>query len=135
MAAHQRFKVGDWGAGQVLYCALLNLVEYAVWCGPPLVLLAAAQLRVVWARRREQGWGAEEGWALALVLTLGGLALLGRTAGETARLWLFALPLVLVAAAGPLARLAPPARERAVALVVALQLLTAVVLKRCQDFF
>lgn len=135
MAAHQHFKVGDWGPGEVLYCALLNLVEFAVWCGPPLILLCAAQLRAVWSRRGEWRWGTEEAWALALVLTLGGLALFGRTAGETARLWIFLLPLVLVAAAGPLARLAPPVRERAVVLVVVLQLLTTVVLKRCQDFF
>lgn len=133
--AHQHFKGVEWDAGQILYCALLNLVEFAVWCGPPLVLLCAAQLRSVWARREEWRWGAEEAWALALVLTLGGLALFGRTAGETARLWIFLLPLVLMTATGPLARLAPPARERAAVLVVVLQVLTAVVLKRCQDFF
>ena len=135
MAAHQHFKVGNWGPGEVCYFALLNLVEFGVWCGPPLVLLGAAQVREVWARRAGWNWGAEQTWALALVLTLGGLALFGRTAGETARLWIFLLPLVLVAAAQPLARMAAPVRERAVVLVVALQLVTAVVLKHCQDFF
>ncbi len=135
LAAHQHFKVGDWGPGEVFYCALLNLVEYGVWCGPPLVLLCGAQLRVLSARWREWSWGAEESWALALVLTVGGLALFGRTAGETARLWLFLLPLVLVVAAQFLARMAPPGRERAVALVVVLQLLVVLVLKRGQDFF
>lgn len=135
MAAHQHFKVADWGWGQVLYCALLNLVEFGVWCGPPLVLLCGAQLREVWLRRREGCWHAEAGWALALVLTLGGLALVGRTAGETARLWLFLLPLPLVVAAQFLARLELHERQRAVVLVVLLQLLTVGVLKRCQDFF
>ena len=135
MDAHQHFKGVQWGVGQILYCALLNLVEFGVWCGLPLVLLCAAQLRAVWSRRGGWNWGAEEAWALALVLTLGGLALFGRTAGETARLWIFLLPLVLVAAAQCLARMVAPVRERAVVLVVVLQLVTVVVLKRCQDFF
>lgn len=135
MSAHQHFKGVEWGAGEVLYCALLDLIEFGVWCGPPLVLLGAAQLSEVWAGRRGWSWRTEEAWALALVLTLGCLALFGRTAGETARLWIFLLPLVLVAAAQTLGKLAAPLRERAVALVVILQLVTVVVLKRCQDFF
>ncbi|MCC7263185.1 MAG: hypothetical protein IT369_11770 [Candidatus Latescibacteria bacterium] len=135
MAAHQHFKVVDWGPGEVLYCALLNLVEFAVWCGPPLVLLCGAQLREVWSQRQEGRWGAEAAWALALILTFGGLALFGRTAGETARLWLFLLPLPLVVAAQGLARLDPARRQQGVLLVVLLQLLAVAVLKRCQDFF
>lgn len=74
-----------------------------MWSGPPLALLCGAQLRAVWSRCRGGTWGEEEEWALALVLTLAGLAARDR--------------------------------QRAMRLVVLLQLLTAAVLKGCQDFF
>lgn len=133
MAAHEYFKVVRWDAGRVLYCALLNTLEFAVWCGPAVGVLVVSELR-------KGGWRAWQGTgtevlALALVGVLAGLALFGRTAGETARLWIFLVPLVVGTAAGPLGRLEEGLRVKAVGLVVVLQLVTILVLKRFQDFF
>ncbi|MFH1569918.1 MAG: hypothetical protein ABIL09_18135, partial [Gemmatimonadota bacterium] len=92
VAAHQSWKVAEWSAGLAAYLAALNTAEFALWCGPPLAALAAAEGVAAWRGRR--ALGLAHGAAVALVLTTAGLALLGRTAGETARLGLFAVPLV-----------------------------------------
>jgi hypothetical protein len=73
--------------------------------------------------------------AAGLGLTLAGLAVLGTTAGESARLWIFLVPLVAVCAARQLHRLPEAIRSRALAAVLLLQGGTTLVIKRCQDFF
>ena len=83
MAAHQQFKIADWGLGATLYFACLNLLEFAVWCGVPLAVLAAYGLRHSLRRERLSDWRGDHQTALALglLLTLFGLVFLGRTAG------------------------------------------------------
>ena len=130
MAAHQAFKFPQWGFGHTLYFGPLNLVEFALWCGPALALLCAAQLY-----RSCRSWpptALADLLVLALAVALAGLLLFGRTAAETARLWLFLLPLVAVAGARFLGEIAP---GRGAGFLLMLQLVTVLVLKKFQDLF
>lgn len=131
MAAHQQFKIADWGLGTTLYFACLNLLEFAVWCGVPLAILAAYGLRHSLTRQRLVNWHNDHQTALALglLIILCGLVFLGRTAGEVGRLWLFLAPLVLMAAAGR----ALDTRHGVQVLLLA-QFFSVVVLRQFQDF-
>ena len=130
MAAHQAFKFPQWGFGHTLYFGALNLVEFALWCGPALALLCAAQLHRA-CRSWPPGTMADL-LVLALAIALAGLVLFGRTAAETARLWLFLLPLVAIAGARYLGEIAP---GRGAGFLLMLQLVTVLVLKKFQDLF
>ena len=130
MAAHQAFKFPQWGLGHTLYFGALNLVEFALWCGPALALLCGAQLY-----RSCRGWpptALADLLVLALAVTLAGLLLFGRTAAETARLWLFLLPLVAIAGARYLGEITP---GRGAGFLLMLQLVTVLVVKKFQDLF
>lgn len=130
MAAHQAFKFPQWGFGHTLYFGALNLVEFALWCGPALALLCAAQLF-----RSCRSWppaAMADLLVLALAVALAGLVLFGRTAAETARLWLFLLPLAAVAGARLLGEIAP---GRGAGFLIALQLATVLAIKKFQDLF
>ena len=74
---------------------------------------------------------------LTFAIVRGLLALFGKTAAETGRLWIFLVPLVLTAAAGALMRLRRGGDQwhRYLLLICALQFVTVLVLKRHQDFF
>ena len=130
MAAHRRWKVEDWGVANTLYYGGLNLLEFCLWCGVPVIVLAASQavkdMRGLWTN----GWEEAAWFGVALSATLGGLVVFGRTVGESGRLWLFLVPLVLASAAG---RIRVMGRGQLVVLWV-LQFLTVLVLKKFQDF-
>ena len=122
MAVHEIAKAVDWSLGNRLYYGALNLLEFALWSGPALVLLCVAGLR------REVGAPGA-----ALLSLLAGMAIFGSTAGESARLWIFALPLAVLCAAIHIGR-RPGEGGRLLGLALAMQGILALVLKRCQDF-
>jgi hypothetical protein len=68
---------------------------------------------------------------LSLAAILLGLAVVGGTAGETACLWIFLVPLVTISAARTLRRMAPGTLPW----VVGLQLALIITMKARQDFF
>ena len=132
MAAHQAFKFPQWGFGHTLYFGALNLVEFALWCGPALALLCAAQLY-----RSCRSWAADGpgGPAGAGPGRHPGRAWFSSVApaAETARLWLFLLPRLSPAPAPGSSVKSPPAA--APGFLLMLQLVTVLVVKKFQDLF
>ena len=122
VAIHEAGKAVDWSLGNRLYYGALNLLEFALWSGPALVLLCVAELR-----RGVGGPGA------ALLALLAGMAIFGATAGESARLWIFALPLAVLCAALHVGR-RPEEGGRLLGLALVMQGILTLVLKRYQDF-
>ena len=132
LAAHQGWKVESWSGGSRSYFALLNLIEFTLWCGIPLSLLAAADL---WRGLRSwRVWDEGLGLSWSLLFILLGLGTVGRTAAESGRLWLFLVPLVLLSAGRHFHRLCGKQVERATMVLALLQFVTMVVLKTRQDF-
>ena len=122
VAIHEAAKAVDWTPGNRLYYGTLNLLEFALWSGPALVLMCVAELR--------RGVGVPGAGLLCL---LAGMAVFGATAGESARLWIFALPLAVLCAALYLGR-RPDEGGRLLGLALAMQGILMLVLKRSQDF-
>jgi hypothetical protein len=131
IAAHAAAKGAQWGLAERAYYAGLNLVEFSLWCGPPLAVLCGSDLYRSLRQMADGNPDVEDGlvWSLAAILLA--LIVVGGTAGETARLWIFLLPLVTVSAARSLRHLAPGSLQW----VIGLQLALTVVMKARQDFF
>lgn len=144
---HRDWKITHWDFGTTLSIGLVDLVELAVWTGPPVFVLAC--LGCIHGARRLAGRDADPkdslerrgsidtfGVALTLVVLL--LAFAGRTVGEVARLWLFLQPAIALLAACELTRrtesLPYGARRAAWVTVVATQLLHTGALKLWMDF-
>ncbi|OGO28826.1 MAG: hypothetical protein A2W33_10220 [Chloroflexi bacterium RBG_16_52_11] len=121
------------GLQQILRAAGLNNLELAAAVGFPVFLLflwRAARTMVAILRRR----AGELDYALgALVLTYIALNLYGQVQGEVSRLWIFWVPMMVLCAGVELASQFVR-RERAVLLVVTLQLITMLMIFQFQDF-
>ena len=138
MAQHRMIKQFEPGWAQIWQAAVLNNVEFAVWVGFPVIMLAvvrAAKAGAAFIRWRP----TRLDW---LTLIYGGmyaaLNLLGSTKGEVGRLWIFLLPLTALLAGAEVRSIIPQGklRRRIVSgalLLVSLQLATTYVLFKYQD--
>jgi len=133
-AYHQAWKGGTSGFLADLGFAYVNAIEFALWLGLPVAVLA---LTAVWSALREwRGKGSEPAAAFALTIAAAGvmLAVFGKTQGEVARLWLFLVPCLCLVAARELGRRFGRANARALALLLLLQGGTVYLMKRFMDF-
>lgn len=127
------WKGWDGGAFQTLYFAWMNLLEFALWVGLPLVLLAAGRCGRALRQAAAGEWRGLVAPALALAGVVVYVAFFGQSKGETARLWLFLVPVFSALAADELVAsgdvpLSAPA-------LLTLQWITVVLTKTGQDFF
>ncbi len=131
LAAHSAWKHWSWDLGAVLAATRINLVEFGWWANPALIVAwisgAAAALRRLWQRSAD----GPDHLVLAVTVLIAAMATIGQTFAETARLWLFILPLVLWTAVRALGELP----GRTLALLCGLQWVWTVSLKHAQDFF
>jgi hypothetical protein len=132
MAEHRHWKDIDWSLGNIFYYAGLNLLEYALWTGIPIAVLFGIGVREA-LRNRDRALPVDI-LTLALFATVLATAFIGRTAAETARLWLFFTPLVLVVASRRIGTLLETRREIEVTAFLLYQLGAVVVTKMYQDF-
>jgi hypothetical protein len=135
MALHAHWKVASWSASDTLRFGLLDLIEFCCWTGMPLtVLFLLDQARTVSAAARRRPLPGNA-LAIALSVALLALAFAGRTVAETARLWLFIVPLVVLFAGRALSESRLLRTRAAMLAVVLLQFLTILAIKRFQDFW
>jgi hypothetical protein len=138
------WKGWDGGAFQTLYFGWVNLLEFGLWLGIPVAALTFGRARraiVQLAGGDVAGLGLP---AVAMLLVFGYLAFFGQTKAETARLWLFMVPLCCTLAAdelrtrwaGDAAGSRQPGSWVPVAgVIVLLQWLTVILTKTGQDFY
>jgi hypothetical protein len=133
--AHLHWKHVEWTSANVVHFAKLDLAEFILWAGLPMIALFG--LRSLRAARRAMRRRLRPGDALALglVVTLLAMAVFGRTAAETGRLWLFMVPLLGVSAAGEISSLGKRRGRALLWLTVSCQLLITLATKRYQDFY
>lgn len=95
MSQHQAWKLASWSTWIVLRVGYLDVSEFEVWSDPAFswltaAYMAAARLRIT---RHDSLCGRI---AVACVPILLCMTFLGKTIGETARLWLFLTPLLVL---------------------------------------
>lgn len=134
LSRHRLIKEFQPGWQQIASAALLNNAEQSTWSGLPLIicfLAASAGTLMRFIRRRAV---RRDGLLAAFWITYAGVNLLGQTIGEVQRLWLFMLPLITLYAAPQAAGLFQR-KATGVILIVILQLITALLIFRFQDFY
>lgn len=146
MANHEAWMIGGHGSHPVwrawphgfeprVKAALLNLIEFGYWLGPPFALLflwaAASGLRVLLRRPSRTTDVLATATAALLVVT----AIFGDSIGETARLWIFMIPVAAILAADKLNRLAGDRPVLALQVVAICQFAWMFLLKARQDFY
>lgn len=134
LGAHQSWKVADWTWLVALKVGIVDILEFMLWSGWTLSLLAlVGSARSCCRVRRRPGTCVTVGAAFtALILSL---AFFGRTVGETGRLWIFLAPLVALLAARQLNLLARQRIWLGSGAVTLLQVLVVFALKMWQDFY
>lgn len=135
MMYHQAWKLWQPGISESMKYGLLNLTEYFCWMGLPLATLFVVSLakpaRNLAARRfNEIQW-----FSIIAVMALAGMAFLGQTKGEVARLWIFMTPLVCMVAAAEIKRRFPLRYDKMILFTIALQFVTIMLMKHIQDFW
>ncbi len=134
MANHFNLKIQVWSPQITLAMGALNILEYALWTGVPLfglmVVYGIRSLKKLMAGNTDMGLII--GFATPILFLA--LALFGKTAGETARLWIFLTPLVVIFSAKEIASTFRERTWNTVTFLIMLQLITAFSLKMWQDF-
>jgi hypothetical protein len=127
----------NWQGGwfETIYFGWLDSLEFAVWLGVPLTVLALAAGRRAILQAIRGDYRKLVLPAMVLGLSFLYLAFFGRTKAESARLWLFLVPMCSALAATELAARYPEGRTTATAAVLALQWLTVCLTKTGQDFW
>lgn len=134
MSIHQSWKIENWTLSISALFGFLGLLEFAIWSGMPSVLLA------VYAVGKSSTWSFSSDeisfqilWPFTIFLLA--LAFLGKTAGETARLWLFLVPFITFQASVGLSVAFGRHVWLTVYAVTFLQLVNTFGIKMWQDFY
>lgn len=134
MAHHRLEKDYEPGLGWMVYAFLINNLEFLLWSGIPVVLLAIS--RVIRAgnnliKRRTNNLDL---LSLSFAGTFIAVTLFGQTRGEVGRIWMFMLPVVSLLAANELVTISGR-RKNGVLLLIAIQLITTYLIFKFQYYF
>ena len=123
------------GAFQTLYFAWMNLIEFILWVGIPVAALTFGRVRRA-VQDLSAGVTTRFGMAaLATLLAFSYLVFFGQSKGETARLWLFIVPIFCALSADEIRVRWRASAPAVAAVVLLLQWLTVILTKTGQDFF
>lgn len=135
IAAHEDIKSWMPGIENVITFAFVNYVEFAFGVGIALTIVFLDQLGSTAIDLTHKEMNSVGLLATVLVTILLALGILGKVKAETARLWLYLVPVVCVVVAGRLLRRFPTSPVAALLLIISLQLVTTVLLKRYEDLW
>jgi len=133
-AHHVKWKGWDERQATFVHYGMLDVLDFAVWVGLPVALVALLAFIGALADLRASLRAASPRLALGLLACFVGLVMMGRTKGETGRLWLFLAPFVCLTAAAWLHRRLR-ARPQEIAVLIALQATSIYFMKRFMDFW
>ena len=135
MAAHAIWKGWTWSGARVFYSFVLNSVEFGVWIGLPIALMALDEVLHSARRLKRRRFAHHDLLTFSIVAIFVMLALFGRTLGEVARLWIFMTPLACLLASRSLARRFPRRLKEVTLFVLMLQLIIILQIRKYMDFW
>lgn len=134
MSLHSISKVHDWSPQITLVLGGLNLLEYCLWTGVPLLgLMAMYGLR---SFKKIVAGNSDLSLVMgaATLILFFVLTFFGKTVAETARLWIFLTPLVVIFSAKEILVMFKERTWHTVMFLIVLQMITTFSLKMWQDF-
>jgi hypothetical protein len=135
MMYHRAWKLWQPGLSETMKFGLLNLIEFACWLGLPPAVWFLASVGGAMEKGDRQKSGNAAWFPVIIALAVGGMAFLGQTKGEVARLWIFIIPLICLAVAFEIRRRFPYQYNGAVLYTIGLQYITVILMKYIQDFW
>jgi hypothetical protein len=134
-AAHIDIKSWMPGLAQIVTFAFVDQVELACGMGVAAALVfydQVASTAVDFTRKRTDAVGY---LTAALVLVMLGLAVVGKVKAESARLWLFLVPVICLLVTQRIIRRFGPNPRAVLILILILQYASTLALKRFEDFY
>ena len=135
MSFHRTWKAWEPGIKNTVLFAFLNYVEYACWIGLPIVALYLANAGNAVKATVKRQFSVMSLQLLSTVVIFVLLGFLGTTKGEVGRLWIFMVPPVCIFVCYELAHWFEDRVEWAFGLLLTMQLITTLAIKRYQDFW
>ena len=135
IAAHEDIKAWMPGIRNVIAFGSTSSVEFACGIGIALTVVFLDHLAATTVALGQGKTDAAGYLTVAIIIVWLGLVALGKVKSESARLWLFLLPVVALAASAWLVKRFPANPRIIVLFVFTLQIITALELKRFQDLF
>lgn len=130
-----QWKGWEGGAFQTFYFAWLNSLEFLLWLGAPLALLALGRVKRALLQVAATDLGGLAIPAVAVTIVFLFLAFFGQAKAETARLWLFMVPMSCALAADEIRFRFHSQADVVLGLVVLLQTATVWLTKANMDFW
>lgn len=119
---------------KTIYFAILNSLEFACWIGLPIAIFYFSNIynstKAIFTKERN----LVDLYAFAYAIVIIATALLGHTKAETARLWIFFVPMICFFAAYEIERLFNANKWRILYFLVFLQFITILIIKIFQDY-
>ncbi len=134
METHRAHKKLEPGMESWFRALMINNVEFTLWTGVPLILLAVFQARSAVIRTWKRKPSLLDLALLGLLATFLALNVFSQTRSEVGRLWMFLVPAVALFASPPAVSLhLKPVRS--LWFILVLQLITVWITYHFQDFY
>jgi len=131
---HQTWKAWKTTFKRVAYFSFLNYLEFACWIGFPVFIIFILNSILSIKKVIKKSISKLDLLSLSLLIVFVLLALFGNTRAETARLWLFFVPLICMFVISELKKRFPNKFVEVLQYILFLQLITALFIKAFQDF-
>lgn len=119
---------------KTIYFAILNIIEFASWIGFPIVIIyllnTYSSVKAIFMKKQN----LIDLYSLAYIIVIIATALLGKTKGETARLWIFFVPMIYFFISYEIERLFKEKKWLFVYFIVFIQFITILIIKIFQDY-
>lgn len=131
MSAHQNWKIKEWTIKNIFYFAFLDIFEFTIWVGTPVMSLALLWMAKSWnVISRTNTSVYDFGFSLSICLIV--LSFFAKTASETGRLWIFLVPCLVIGVAYQIQNLTKLRLWNVIILTT--QLTSTLLVKIFQDF-
>jgi hypothetical protein len=134
LAWHRTIKLFNSDLAGILKSVLINNLEYLLWCGAPLVLLAATFLYQCIVRAVKKEATGIDWFGLAFLVNFVVLNFVGQTRSEVGRLWFFMVPVLAIFAAISFNRFFHK-KPKMLTFILSIQLITTYITYKVQDFY
>lgn len=135
MAFHLAWKGWDGGLSTIFLYGILNYIEFACWLGLPLSILFFSKIKLSNIQSFKEYLTFENLFMLSTLFVFILLGYFGKTKSEVGRLWIFMMPVVLIFVSSELQNRFKEKMNRALWLILTLQLISILFIKRFQDFW